>query len=99
MLIIVALLTLASALLHRENGGPRPDLRWLAGGLALGIPLQGVIGGIAVLTQLNPYVVGLHFLLSMVLIALAVWLVRKTWHLEPTGVSAIPVIVTRITFG
>ena len=37
------------------------------------------------LTQLNPYVVGLHFLLSMVLIALAVWLVRKTWHLEPTA--------------
>ena len=98
VLIIVALLTLVSALLHRENGRPRSDLRWLAGGLALGIPLQGVIGGIAVLTQLNPYVVGLHFLLSMVLIALAIWLVRKAWHLEPTGVSAISVIVTRITF-
>ena len=28
-------------------------------------------------TQLNPYVVGLHLLLSMVLIALAVWLVRE----------------------
>ena len=98
VLIIVALLTLVSALTYRENGRPRPDLRWLAGGLALGIPLQGVIGGIAVLTQLNPYVVGLHFLLSMVLIALAVWLVRKAWHLEPTGVSAISVIVTRITF-
>jgi cytochrome c oxidase assembly protein subunit 15 len=98
VLIIVALLTLVSALLYRENGRPRPDLRWLAGGLALGIPLQGVIGGIAVLTQLNPYVVGLHFLLSMVLIALAIWLVRKAWHLEPTGVSAISVIVTRITF-
>jgi cytochrome c oxidase assembly protein subunit 15 len=98
VLIIVALLTLVSALLHRENGRPRPDLRWLAGGLALGIPLQGVIGGIAVLTQLNPYVVGLHFLLSMVLIALAVWLVRKTWHIAPASVSGLPVIVTRITF-
>ena len=98
VLIIVALLTLVSALLYRENGRPRPDLRWLAGGLALGIPLQGVIGGIAVLTQLNPNVVGLHFLLSMVLIALAIWLVRKAWHLEPSGVSAISVIVTRITF-
>jgi cytochrome c oxidase assembly protein subunit 15 len=98
VLIIVALLTLLSALMYRENGRPRSDLRWLAGALVLGIPLQGVIGGIAVLTQLNPYVVGLHFLLSMVLIALAVWLVRKTWHLEPAVVSAIAVIATRITF-
>jgi hypothetical protein len=34
----------------------------------------------------------------MVLIALALWLVRKTWHLEPTGASATSVIATRITF-
>ena len=98
VLIIVAVLTFVSALLYRENGRPRSDLCWLAGGLAVGIPLQGVIGGIAVLTHLNPYVVGLHLLLSMVLIALALWLVRKTWHLEPTGASATSVIATRITF-
>ena len=98
VLIVAAVLTFVSALLYKENGRPRPDLRWLAGGLALGIPLQGVIGGIAVLTQLNPYVVGLHFLLSMVLIALAVWLVRKTWHLSPAGASRPSVIATRVAF-
>lgn len=98
VLVIAAALTFISALLYRENGKPRSDLRWLAGGLALGIPLQGVIGGIAVLTQLNPYVVGLHLLLSMVLIALAVWLVRKTWHLVPAGASGIAVVLTRVTF-
>jgi heme a synthase len=98
VLIIAAVLTFVSALFYRENGRPRSDLRWLTAGLALGIPLQGVIGGIAVLTQLNPYVVGLHFLLSMVLIGLAVWLVRKAWHVAPAGVSGVPVIATRITF-
>jgi cytochrome c oxidase assembly protein subunit 15 len=98
VLIIAAALTFVSAMLYRENGRPRSDLRWLAAGLALGIPLQGVIGGIAVLTQLNPYVVGLHFLLSMVLISLAVWLVRKTWHLAPRAVSGLSVIATRVTF-
>jgi cytochrome c oxidase assembly protein subunit 15 len=98
VLVIAAALTFLSALLYRENGKPRADLRWLTGGLALGIPLQGVIGGIAVLTQLNPYVVGLHLLLSMVLIALAVWLVRKTWHLLPAGASRIAVVLTRVTF-
>jgi heme a synthase len=98
VLVSAAALTFISALLYRENWRPRPDLRWLAGGLALGIPLQGIIGGITVLTQLNPYVVGLHLLLSMVLIALAVWLVRKAWHFSPAGVSGLAVVATRVTF-
>jgi cytochrome c oxidase assembly protein subunit 15 len=98
VLVIAAALTFVSAVLYRENGRPRRDLRWLTAGLALGIPLQGVIGGISVLTKLNPYVVGLHLLLSMVLIALAVWLVRKTWHFRPAGVSGLAVVATRVTF-
>jgi heme a synthase len=98
VLVLAAALTFVSAMLFRENGRPRTDLRWLAGGLALGIPLQGVIGGITVLTQLNPYVVGLHLLLSMVLIALAVWLVRRAWHLAPAPVSGLSVAATRVTF-
>jgi cytochrome c oxidase assembly protein subunit 15 len=98
VLIIAAALTFISAMLYREDGRPRSDLRWLAAGLALGIPLQGVIGGITVLTQLNPYVVGLHLLLSMVLISLAVWLVRKTWHIARTRESGLSVAITRVTF-
>ena len=98
VLVLAAALTFVSAVLYREDGRPRRDLRWLAAGLALGIPLQGVIGGISVLTQLNPYVVGLHLLLSMVLIALAVWLVRKTWHFTPAGVSTVSLVATRVTF-
>jgi heme a synthase len=99
VLVVAAVLTFVSALLYREDGRPQTDMRWLTGGLALGIPLQGVIGGIAVLTQLNPYVVGLHFLLSMVLIALAVLLVRKTWHLAAVTATRPSVITTRATFG
>jgi len=64
VLIIAAVLTFVSALLYREDGRPRRDLRWLTAGMALGIPLQGVIGGITVLTQLNPYVVALHLVLA-----------------------------------
>ena len=56
--------------------------------MALGIPFQGVIGGITVLTQLNPYVVALHLVLSMILISLAVWLVRKTRRLAPAPAAA-----------
>lgn len=45
--------------------------------IALGIPLQGVVGGITVLTGLDPWVVALHLLLSMALVALSVWLVLR----------------------
>ncbi len=37
----------------------------------LGIPAQAVLGGITVLTGLNPWIVGAHFLLSMAVIAVA----------------------------
>lgn len=52
--------------------------RRLATGIALGVPAQAVIGGITVLTQLNPWVVSLHFLVTMVIISLATWLVYRT---------------------
>jgi cytochrome c oxidase assembly protein subunit 15 len=50
-----------------------PALRRGAVAIALGIPLQGVVGGITVLTHLNPWVVALHLVLSMALVALSVW--------------------------
>lgn len=46
--------------------------------LLLGIPAQGVIGGITVWTGLNPWVVSLHFLLSGTLVILATLLVNRT---------------------
>lgn len=87
VLVVVALGTWLSAFLSRPGGHPRRDLRWLAGGMALGIPAQAVIGGISVLTQLNPFIVALHLLVSMVLIALSVWLVRRTRDVRATPVG------------
>jgi cytochrome c oxidase assembly protein subunit 15 len=45
--------------------------------IGLGIPLQAVIGGITVLTDLNPWVVALHFLLSMAIIMVCVALLDE----------------------
>ncbi|BCB83429.1 cytochrome b561 [Phytohabitans suffuscus] len=56
----------------------RGRLRWLSVAVFLGIPAQGVIGGITVLTDLNPWVVGLHFLASIAVIALAYAFWRAT---------------------
>ncbi|GAB3285873.1 hypothetical protein GCM10027449_31760 [Sinomonas notoginsengisoli] len=57
----------------------RKDLFWLAVGLLASVPAQAVIGGITVLTQLNPWVVGLHFLVSMVLVVLSMLLVNRAY--------------------
>jgi cytochrome c oxidase assembly protein subunit 15 len=98
VLVVIAVLTWVSALLHREDGRPRRDLRRLTAGLALGIPAQGVIGGITVLTRLNPFVVALHLLVSMVLIALSVWLVRCSRHLTARPAARPAVAATWAAF-
>jgi heme a synthase len=57
----------------------RKDLFLLALGLLASIPAQAVIGGVTVLTNLNPWVVGLHFLVSMALVVFATLLVNRAF--------------------
>ncbi|QFG68737.1 COX15/CtaA family protein [Ornithinimicrobium pratense] len=75
VLVVVALLTFASVWRLRV----RHPLFWkLALAIGLGIILQAVIGGITVRTGLNPWVVGIHFVVSAVLVAVASVLVNRT---------------------
>ena len=66
VLVAIAIATLVAVL----KAG-RKDLRLLALGQFLGIFGQGVLGGITVLTNLNPIAVASHYLLSIILIAAA----------------------------
>jgi cytochrome c oxidase assembly protein subunit 15 len=63
---LVALLGIVSALLQRP---PRRRTVALAAAVFAGIPAQALVGGVTVLTDLNPWVVGCHFLVSMAVIA------------------------------
>lgn len=56
-------------------------------GLGFGIILQAVVGGITVLTELNSWIVGLHFLISSVLIAVASLLVFRALPKPPGEVN------------
>ena len=49
----------------------RRDLRFLAATQIVGIFAQGILGGVTVLTKLNPLAVASHFILSIILIAAA----------------------------
>lgn len=80
----IALATLIAAVVQRRQ----VTLAALA--LAI-IPVQAIIGGISVLTDLNPWVVALHFLTSMAAIAVTVllwWRVREAPVPAPVGPAA-----------
>ena len=84
VLIAIAIVMFVLVLRIRRE---RRDLFVLALVIGLGIPAQGVIGGFSVLTNLNPYVVGLHFVLSVVLVVLSTLLVYRVYA-GPRGVRA-----------
>ena len=76
--VLLALITLAcfvAAVLERPR---RRSLVLLSVVALFSVPALAVLGGITVLTRLNPWVVGLHFLLSIGLIAAAWALWRGT---------------------
>jgi cytochrome c oxidase assembly protein subunit 15 len=93
VLIIIAILAFLSILRLRRE---RPELLRLTVVLGLGIPAQAVIGGITVLTELNPWVVGLHFVVSAVLVALATVYVHRVYRGSTSGRLAVPVGVRRV---
>lgn len=74
VLVIVALLAFLSVLRLRATRRELPVLSFLVG---LGIIVQAVVGGITVWLHLHPSIVGLHYLISAALVAIAtVFLVR-----------------------
>jgi cytochrome c oxidase assembly protein subunit 15 len=75
-LLTFALTAVAIATVVAVFRSVRRDLRPLAVLGILGIPAQALLGGVTVLTGLNPWTVAAHFLLSMVLVAVAtvLWL-------------------------
>ena len=69
----------------------RRDLRRLALVMALGIPAQAVIGGITVLTDLNPWIVSFHLLCSLAIIGVAVLFLHRLDRPAPVTAARGPV--------
>ena len=87
VLVVVAIVTFLFVIRMRAE---RRDLFWLSLTIGLYVPIQAVIGGITVLTNLNPYVVGLHYLASVALVGLSAVLVVRVYATPGPRVLAVP---------
>ncbi len=96
VLAALVLATLVAVIRHRPQ---RRELVRLGVALLLGIPAQAVLGGVTVLTGLNPWSVMAHFLVSMGLIAVAATLYHRTREGDEPPVPAAPGGLRSLTFG
>ncbi len=90
LLLIIAVAVLVVLWHVRKE---RRDLWWMGVALLVAVPLQAVIGGISVWTQLNPYVVGLHFIVSVAATVVAMLIVLRVRDRDVVAnVRTIPVL-------
>lgn len=90
---LIVMLAFAVIVVRRAKRLEPAGLVWPAFLLGVGIILQAVVGGITVLTELNSWIVGLHFVISMFLIAIAALLV---WRALPKPVTPISNLNSRL---
>ena len=87
VLLLNALMLMISILRNR-----RKELRKMGAFQIIGILAQGVLGGITVLTGLNPATVAAHFLLSIILIAGALSLRQRVYLRTPSYLVLLPIV-------
>jgi cytochrome c oxidase assembly protein subunit 15 len=95
-LLTFVLLINALALMFAILKSGKRELRKLGALQILGILAQGVLGGITVLTALNPATVAAHFLLSIILIAGALSLRQRAHGKSPIEITLIPLVTKLI---
>ena len=100
-IFVVAVAVFVAAWRYRPDGTGRrrKDLVWLASAQPAGIVAQAALGGIVVLTKLDPVWVSVHFLLSMALVAAAVALHVRCTEGQGPARPLVPREVRLLAFG
>ncbi|HEV3281736.1 MAG TPA: COX15/CtaA family protein [Acidimicrobiales bacterium] len=94
LLVVSCAVTVVASFLRRPA---RSDVRWLSGGLVLGVLGEAVLGGFVVYTKLNAYVVMTHFMVGMALLAVAVVLTLESGHAPGLGRVTVGAAALRLT--
>jgi cytochrome c oxidase assembly protein subunit 15 len=98
---VLAALVIATWVAALRQRPRRPSIRRLATAVLVGVPAQAALGGVTVLSDLNPWVVSLHLLLSLAIIAVAVTLVRRVDEEDRPPKPTVPrpvVLLTRTMY-
>jgi len=81
-LIVIVGATFVAALLRERR---RRDLEVLSGSLILGVVANAVLGGFVVYSKLNPYLVSLHLVLSLLMVVIGATLYHHSKYLYGKG--------------
>jgi len=94
VLVVSCAITWVASLLRKPA---RRDLRWLSGGLLIGILGEAVLGAVVVYSKLNAYVVMTHFMVGIALLAVSMELCLRATHGPGRGTPAVGRRVLRLT--
>jgi cytochrome c oxidase assembly protein subunit 15 len=97
--LALAAIAIATWVAAMRSTPARRSIRWLASVLALGVPAQALLGGVTVLTDLNPWVVSGHLLLSMAMIGLSVLFLRRLTEGDAPPLLIVPAPIGWLTRG
>ncbi len=98
-IFVVAIGVSVAAWQFRPDGTRRRDLVWLAAAQPGAIVAQAVLGGLVVITKLNPALVSVHFLASVALIAATVALYVRCQEGTRPGRPLVPRLVQLSCYG
>ena len=96
VLILSILAAVIGVLRWRKQYPDQKKLLWLALAQLLGVVAQIILGGITVLTHLNPLTVGAHFLLSIILLAASLSLRQRMLQTPRISLSSTSTLLVRI---
>lgn len=88
--IAVSVVSVVAFLATLARTPRRKDLLWLGGAILAGLAAQIVLGGLVVLFKLNPYLVALHFVLTLVVLAVAIVLRHRNRQSAERGAPLLP---------
>jgi cytochrome c oxidase assembly protein subunit 15 len=86
ILVVACGITFVASIFRRPA---RRDLRWLSGGLIIGVLGEAVLGAVVVYSKLNAYVVMTHFMVGIALLAVSVVLCLRAVHGPGRGTLAV----------
>jgi cytochrome c oxidase assembly protein subunit 15 len=94
---VVSMSVIAAVLLAHLTSPKRRDLIWLSWSLVIGVLAQIIIGGVVVLTGLNPFANMAHFLVSLLLITGSFFLMRRARNPESMPMFRVmPLAISRV---